>query len=90
MGRKAMTDERRAEIKKRKRDRFVRIAEERTEKVLHDLEVLGNVASKASYDYTEEDLDAILEAVEKGVKRLRERFAGEDRFTLSANRESGL
>lgn len=69
-----------------KRDRFVRIAEARTNKILEMMRLLGNCSSKANYDYTEEDIKKIFTALEKELKNTKNKFLGvetkEERFTL--------
>ena len=37
-----------------KRDKFTRIAENRTNKIIHMVELLGNCSNKRVYDYTDE------------------------------------
>ncbi len=73
--------------KETKRDRFVRIAEARTNKILDMLKLLGNCASTSNYEYTEEDVKKIFAAIDREVKNARAKFNGsdalkEDRFTL--------
>lgn len=69
-----------------KRERFVRIAEARTNKILEMMRLLGNCASKANYDYTEEDIRKIFGALEREMKNTKNKFLGmedkEERFTL--------
>ena len=48
-----------------KRDRFVRIVENRTNKIIDMLRLLGNCANKSNYDYTEADVQKILNTLEK-------------------------
>ena len=43
-----------------KRERFVRLAEARTNKILEMMRLLGNCSSKANYEYTEDDIKQIL------------------------------
>lgn len=71
-----------------KRERFVRLAEARTNKILDMLKLLGNCASTSNYEYTEEDVKKIFTAIEREMKNTRAKFNGtdtqkEDRFTLS-------
>ena len=40
-----------------KRDKFVRIVENRTNKIIDMLRLLGNCANKANYDYTFQQLE---------------------------------
>ena len=69
-----------------KRQRFVRLAEARTNKILEMMRLLGNCSSKSNYDYTEEDIKKIFTALEKELKNTKNRFLGveakEERFTL--------
>ena len=69
-----------------KRDRFVRIVEARTNKIIDMLRLLGNCSSKSNYDYSEEDVKKIFGALEKELKNTKNRFLGieakEERFTL--------
>lgn len=72
--------------KETKRDRFVRIAEARTNKILEMMKLLGNCSSKSNYDYTEEDVKKIFNALEKELKNTKNKFLGieakEERFSL--------
>lgn len=70
-----------------KRERFVRLAEARTNKILDMLKLLGNCSSKANYEYSDEDVKKIFNAIEREVKNAKAKFNGaesqkEDRFTL--------
>lgn len=69
-----------------KREKFVRIAEARTNKILDMMRLLGNCSSKANYEYTEEDVKKIFGALEKELKNTKNKFLGLDstneKFTL--------
>lgn len=69
-----------------KRERFVRIAEARTNKILEMMRLLGNCSSKSNYEYTDEDIKKIFGALEKELKNTKNRFLGIDssneKFTL--------
>lgn len=69
-----------------KRERFVRLAEARTNKILEMMRLLGNCSSKANYEYTDDDIKQIFSALEKELKNTKNRFLGldakEERFTL--------
>ena len=70
-----------------KRERFVRLAEARTNKILDMLKLLGNCSSKSNYEYTEEDVKKIFSAIEREVKNAKNKYYGtdeqrDDRFTL--------
>lgn len=70
-----------------KRERFVRLAEARTNKILEMMRLLGNCSSKSNYEYTDEDIKKIFSALEKELKNTKNKFLGldakEERFTLS-------
>ncbi len=61
-----------------KRERFVRIAEARTNKILDMMRLLGNCSSKSNYDYTEEDVRQIFNALEKELRNTKSLFLGEE------------
>lgn len=69
-----------------KRDKFIRLAEARTNKILEMLRLLGNCSSKSNYEYTDEDVRKIFGALEKELKSTKNRFLGldakEEKFTL--------
>ena len=66
----------------KKHERFCKIAERRVNQIIDDMEKLGNCSAKASYDYTEAEVNLIIEALGKEIVRLRERFDGKTSFTL--------
>ena len=54
--------------KETKRDKFVRIAEARTNKIIDMLQLLGNCSNANAYDYTQKDVDKIFNAIESEVR----------------------
>lgn len=68
-----------------KRERFLRLAEKRTQRVMDALRVLGNCSNQAAYEYTENDLKKIFSAIDRELERTRDRFYGSKRrkFTLA-------
>lgn len=59
-----------------KRERFVRLAEARTNKILEMMKLLGNCSSKANYEYTEDDVKEIFGALERELKNTKNKFLG--------------
>ena len=57
-----------------KNDRFVRIAEARTNKIIDMIRLLGNCSNKASYDYSKEDVRKIFTAIENELKTAKAKF----------------
>lgn len=60
---------------KEKKERFVRIAEKRTNKILEQLRLLGNCSNKNNYEYTDEDIKKIFNVIENELKNTKIRFA---------------
>ena len=57
-----------------KRERFKKIAEQRTNKILKTLKLLANCANKSNYDYTDEEVKKIFLAIEKEIKSTKNKF----------------
>ena len=57
-----------------KTDKFVRIAEARTNKIIGMIKLLGNCANKQTYEYTREDIKKIFAAIEDELKVAKARF----------------
>lgn len=68
-----------------KHNRFVKVVEKRMEVLINDFYKLGNCASRVSYDYTEDEVNMILDELENQIAILKERFAGRKRFSLGAD-----
>ena len=68
------------------RERFVRIAEARTQKILDTLRLLGNCSNSYAYECTQKDIDKIFSAIELEVKNTKAKFVGngtkESKFKL--------
>lgn len=69
-----------------KRDRFIRIAESRTNRTLECIRLLGNCSKKANYNYNDEDVKKIFGIIEKELKSVKNMFLGletkGEKFTL--------
>lgn len=70
-----------------KREKFVRLAENRTNKILDMIQLLGNLSSPGTYEYTQQDVDKIFGAIENATKEARKRYnklevKNSSRFTL--------
>ncbi len=57
--------------------RFKRLAIKRTNAVLEKLRLLGNLSSKANYDYSEEEINKIFSAIENKLKLVKTKFHAE-------------
>lgn len=57
-----------------RRERFLKIAEQRTNKILDDFRLLGNCSNKANYQYTEDEINKIFDLLEQELKLTRFKF----------------
>jgi hypothetical protein len=57
-----------------KRDRFKRLAQARTNRVLKTLKILGNCAEKSRYEYVKEDVERVFAAVDRRLNKTKARF----------------
>jgi len=57
-----------------KRDRFKRIAENRTNKIINMIDLLGNCSNKNNYEYTDDDIKNIFNAIESSLKMSKMKF----------------
>ncbi|MGM9666108.1 MAG: hypothetical protein ACI3XX_06185 [Eubacteriales bacterium] len=55
-----------------KKDNFKRISENRVSKILTLLSQLTNLGNSSYYEYTDEDIEKIFNAIEKETKRSKE------------------
>jgi len=61
-----------------KRERFIRIAEARTNKIIDMLRLLGNCSNTSIYDYSESDIKKIFFAIETELKKCKSKFQEND------------
>lgn len=57
-----------------KHEKFCRLAENRTNNILKQLELLSNLSNKSSYDYSQQDVDKILKAIKSAVSNVEHSF----------------
>ncbi len=57
-----------------KREKFVRLAEARTNKIIDMLHLLGNCSNLSAYEYTQQDVDKIFYAIEYEVREAKKKF----------------
>ena len=64
----------RISINENKREKFLRLATQRTKEVLSRLRILGNCANRQVYEYNESDVDKIFSAIDKQLKNVKAKF----------------
>jgi hypothetical protein len=57
-----------------KRERFVRLAENRTNKIINMVQLLGNCSNTSTYEYSEADVEKIFNAIEFSIKEAKHKF----------------
>lgn len=58
-----------------KRDKFVRLAEARTNKIIDMLKLLGNCSNTSAYEYTQKDIEKIFAAIESETRAAKKQFS---------------
>lgn len=61
-----------------KREKFVRLAEARTNKIIDMIQLLGNCSNLSTYEYTSQDVDKIFSAIESELREAKKKFAKPD------------
>ena len=72
--------------KRDKRNKFVDLAEKRTQRAIKDIRLLGNLANSKNYSYTEEDVRKITKALQDEITDLKRKFEAkpsDDRISFS-------
>ena len=57
-----------------RKENFKRIAENRTNKIIDMIQSLGNLKNKSFYEYTEDEIRAIFEAIEFELNEQKKLF----------------
>ena len=59
-----------------KRAKFVQLANQRVNKAIDQLRLVGNLGNRAAYDYTEEDARKIVKALQKACDATKSKLLG--------------
>ena len=57
-----------------KQEKFRRLAEARTNKIIDMIDLLGNLSNKSHYEYTQEQVDYMFDAIQQELEEQRTRF----------------
>lgn len=57
-----------------KEQRFIRVAEARTTKIIDMIRLLGNCSNKNNYTYTQKDIEKIFHRIEDELKTAKAKF----------------
>ena len=59
-----------------KRGKFIKLANNRVNRTVKDLRLIGNLSNRSAYEYNEDDVRKIVKTLQREVDLLRLRFAG--------------
>jgi hypothetical protein len=70
-----------------KRAKFVELANNRVNRALNDIRLIGNLSNRSAYDFSDDDVKKIVRALQRELDFMRTRFstnggAGEPEFSL--------
>ena len=75
------------ETNETREQRFSRLAEQRVNVILDRIRLLGQLANKSNYEYTDAQVEAIFKAIQKDINAAKSKFRegtkGRKHFTLS-------
>lgn len=63
----------------KKTEKFEELAEKRVSETLKKLQLIGNLANKNNYDYTETHVKQIIDTLETEIKVLKNKFTEESK-----------
>lgn len=61
-------------MKETKREKFIRIAEARTNKIINMIQLLRNCSNTNTYEYTQKDIEKIFSAIELELREAKKMF----------------
>ena len=56
------------------RDRFIKLTEQRVNRAIKQLDLIGNLSNKSNYSYSEEDVRKIFKVLNGKLKEVEHRF----------------
>lgn len=67
-----------------KRERFVNVAEARTQSIIDKIRILGHCSNKSLYDYSPDEIERIFKAIQEQLAQTKTKFVRRDtkRFKL--------
>ena len=61
-----------------KREKFVRLAENRTNKIIGMIQLLGNCSNRSQYEYDQKDVEKIFRAIQIELDEAKKRYSKQD------------
>ena len=69
-----------------KKERFVKVAEARTDKIISMIRLLANCSNKNNYEYTDSQVNQIFEAISSELRSAKEKFKTKDKHFVLKDR----
>lgn len=61
-----------------KREKFVRLAEARTNKIIDMIQLLGNCSNQSQYEYTQKDVNKIFNSIQAELDAAKKRYTKQE------------
>lgn len=61
-------------MSEQKSEKFLRLAEARTNKIIDTIRLLGNLSNQYHYEYTQEQVDEIFDAIQEELNVQKKKF----------------
>lgn len=61
-----------------KREKFIRLAENRTNKIIDTLELLSNLSNTRAYEYSQKDVDKMFTAIQNALNDAKRSYNKQD------------
>lgn len=61
-----------------KREKFVKLAEQRVNRALREIRLIGNLSNRSAYESTDDDVKKIFRVIQKELESARSRFGDGD------------
>ena len=58
-----------------RREKFVALAERRTNNAINQIKLIGNLSNRGNYEYTDGDVSKIVKALSNELRDMKDRFA---------------
>lgn len=60
-----------------KEEKFIRLAEKRTNEAIKKIRLIGNLSNKNNYEYSEEQVTTIIKALETEIRKVKNAYQKE-------------
>ena len=61
-------------VSDRKSEKFIELAQKRTQRIINNLELIGNLSNRRNYIYTDDQYEKIFKAIKTALRDAEEKF----------------